>query len=97
MSKKVKWECPKCSTGAPGEGHGKGDCHDDPDGESCYGFVCECDGDEEHGDSLENPCENAACYHCGWASRFPPLPKKLRPWEKRALEAGWKPPEGWDT
>jgi hypothetical protein len=98
--KKVKWACPKCGAEPNGK-HGKGGvakCEHgrEPD---CYGFVCECaDDSEEHGDSADNPCHVANCYHCGWGGTFPvPLfdPKKLKGWAKQAYAAGWKPPVGW--
>lgn len=94
---KIKWECPRCGAGP--NGHGKGGyekCHGVGSGQSnCQGFLCECDGDdtEEHGQTFKDVCENASCYHCGWAGAFPVKPKKLQAWEKKALEAGWTPPE----
>jgi hypothetical protein len=93
---KVKWECPECK--APPSQHGKGGgdtCKAHVLG-GCPGFVCECVMDEDrHGESQNKPCVDARCYHCGWEGRFPPLPKKLQPFEKKALEAGWTPPKGW--
>ena len=89
---KIKFECPKC--GATPNEHGKGDCRN----RYCMGFVCECDGDtaETHGDSYSDPCPNANCDHCGWFGKFPKPPGKILPWEKKALEAGWTPPVGWN-
>ena len=98
----VKWECPKC--GATPEKHGKGG-HDKCqylDGpmmggsRECGGFICECEydcDDEDHGTNFGHPCGNAMCYHCGWSGIFPKKPKGLQAWEKKALDAGWVPPE----
>ncbi len=92
----IEWRCPRCS--APHDEHGEGECswrH----GETCGGFLCECidtdDGSElpDHGVTFGNPCPTARCYHCGWEGTFPKTPKKLQPWEKRALAEGWTPPE----
>lgn len=91
----IEWKCPKC--GATANSCGKE--IDDPlcGGSSCTGFICECDTDtdDEHGNHWTNPCPNANCYHCGWGGSFPKKPGKMPPWAKKALEAGWKPPEGW--
>lgn len=102
--KKIKWACPKCGTDASGR-HGKGgaeSCKDSNSNSSdCYGFICECDDDcssPDHGETHDDQCHNANCYHCGWGGAFPePLfdPKKLKGWAKQAYEAGWKPPAGW--
>lgn len=94
---KIKWACPKC--GADANKHGKGgrekckDRHGSND--ACNGLLCECDAEENdtHGESFETPCTNAVCHHCGWEGTFPAKPKGLQAWEKRALEAGWTPPE----
>jgi len=100
VSDLVEWKCPKC--GATPDAHGKGDCgRDHPDRglayRHCMGFLCECAGDSKppHGESPADPCYEARCYHCGWAGTFPPPPRALKPWEKKALAAGWIPPEGW--
>ena len=93
---KVEWKCPSC--GAPPNEHGKGGVNECDTGSSneCSGFICDCSVDEkEHGESQDKPCLEALCYHCGWGGRFPPLPKKLKPYEKQALAAGWTPPKGW--
>jgi len=89
---KVKWACPSCGA-KPGR-HGKGECRSP--GEGCGGFCCECcfDTDKQHGQSLADPCYEARCYHCGWEGHFPPLPKKLTGWHKKAWDAGWRPPKG---
>ena len=102
-SAKVKWECPECK--APPNEHGKGgegECEMDRrsygsyTSSDCQGFICECDVNEDgHGESQDKPCLEARCYHCDWSGRFPPLPKKLKPFEKLALAAGWTPPKGW--
>jgi hypothetical protein len=91
---KIEFKCPKCQ--APPNTHGKGGeekCR--YRGEGCMGFICECDseGEEDHGESFANPCTEANCYHCGWGGTFPVKPKGLQAWEKKALEAGWVPPE----
>ena len=89
----VAWNCLEC--GAEPHKHGKGgkDACKARAG-LCDGFTCECDDDDiEHGTSLANPCLNAVCSHCGWAGTFPVMPKKLLAWEKKALVAGWVPPE----
>ena len=90
----VKWACPKC--GAEAQEHGKGGvskCMSAP--LSCEGLLCECEEDTAvgHGNTLADPCRNANCYHCGWGGTFPRAPKKAAPWEKKALAAGWVPPE----
>ena len=88
---KTKWQCPKC--GATENQCGRGVCkiHSPP----CAGLLCECPNEEpskEHGESFADRCTDAICYHCGWAGQMPPTPKGIAPWEKKALEAGWKPP-----
>ena len=94
---KIEWRCPKC--GADANQHGKGGkekCQERHSGhESCNGFLCECDGDtgDHHGESFADPCIEARCHHCGWAGTFPEKPKGLQAWEKKALDAGWTPPE----
>jgi hypothetical protein len=97
------WACPKC--GAI-DGHGKGGAEKCNEHGSlpCQGLICECweNGEKEaaasekddHGQTLTNPCTNAVCYHCGWGGTVPQKPKGLQAWEKKALEAGWVPPEG---
>lgn len=98
-SEKKKWACPKCD--APHAAHGKGGakkCHDPlhTDAE-CQGFICDCDAfddaSDQHGESFSDICFNAVCYHCGWSGQMPEVPKKVAPWEKKALLAGWMPPE----
>ena len=110
--KKIKWACPKC--GAEPEKHGRGgidECIERTATEkSCQGFLCECGWGEDddgtvapnervdHGETQDNPCTNAVCYHCGWDGIFPPPPvdvKKLKGWAKTAWDAGWRPPTGW--
>jgi hypothetical protein len=91
-----KWACPKC--GADANKHGKGGvekCTDRISGtQQCLGFICECENDTEdsHGTTVDDPCREANCYHCGWGGTFPVMPKGLQAWEKKALEAGWSPP-----
>ena len=99
-AKKVPWACPKC--GAKANKHGKGGasaCQYNGEGPDCCGFLCECMTDDPgHGDTADNPCPEANCYHCGWGGTFP-VPtfdaKKLKGWAKQAYDAGWKPPAGW--
>ena len=94
-----EFKCPKCD--APPHACGKGGREKCEYGSSpCEGFICECDPfdcpeseQENHGTSLENPCHEANCYHCGWGGKHPKAPKGLQAWEKKALEAGWKMPE----
>ena len=88
---KFTWVCPKCS--APANEHGKRVCIEREG--NCMGFICDCDEDtgEHHGEVLSDPCTNANCYHCGWGGTFPVKPKGLQAWEKKAMEAGWSPPE----
>jgi hypothetical protein len=96
---KIEFKCPKCQ--APPNDHGKGgpekcnDRHGRSQDSGCMGFICECDNDgsEGHGESFEDPCPSANCYHCGWGGTFPTKPKGLQAWEKKALDAGWTPPE----
>lgn len=101
--KETKWACPKC--GATPSEHGRNECRDmisrlhSPD--RCLGFVCECcecvedEDDNEHGATLAKPCHAAVCWHCGWHGTFPKPPGRIPAWAKKALEAGWTPPEGW--
>jgi hypothetical protein len=96
---KVAWACPRC--GADANKHGKGGsdkCLESGSGRECQGFLCECDNDEpseDHGQTHEDPCPSANCYHCGWYGVFPLKPAKLKGWAKTAWEAGWRPPAGW--
>jgi hypothetical protein len=59
--------------------------------------VCECwderDESDTHGETFADPCTNANCYCCGWRGTVPPKPKGLQAWERKALDAGWTPPE----
>ena len=97
----IKWACPECGmdhTGKHKISLKKPECKDGlRPVKGCGGFVCECEDStpKDHGDSLEKPCPYAVCYHCGYAGQFPPLPRKLTGWEKKAAEAGWTPPGGW--
>lgn len=97
----IKWACPKC--GADANKHGKGGedkCQEGRHGSECQGFLCECDNNEpgaDHGQTHEDPCPEANCYHCGWGGVFPPKPAKLKGWAKTAWEAGWRPPAGWTS
>lgn len=96
----LEFKCPRCS--APPHKHGKERCGDRQalwTGETCEGFICDCDSDEfpqsnedTHGKSFSNPCVTATCYHCGFSGTVPAKPKGLQSWEKKALEAGWTPP-----
>jgi hypothetical protein len=93
---RIDWACPKC--GAKPSEHGKGGetkCRD----RYCEGFICECDGDQAdaHGELLSDVCEQANCHHCGWGGKFPRPPRSALPWEKKALAAGWSPPDGWSV
>lgn len=93
-----KWACPKCGADANKHGKGGGEKCKDRFGtmRECSGFICECDDEmnmDDHGESFATPCTNAVCYHCGWEGTFPIPPKGLEPWEKKALAAGWAPPE----
>lgn len=94
---KVKWACPKC--GSSPDVHGKGGTskcqYTDGQPGHCYGFVCECDGDADHGNTVDDPCTTANCYHCGWGGTFPVPDFKLTGWAKKAWDAGWRPPKGW--
>jgi hypothetical protein len=93
------FECPKCKAVPHKHGKGGSDACKNRLG-SCDGFICECDSeeipesdDDDHGSSFSNPCESATCGHCGWSGTVPVKPAGLSPWEKKALEAGWTPPE----
>lgn len=95
---KEEWKCPEC--GAKPNKHGKGGntaCqYREGRIGSCEGLICECDGDtgKDHGQIKSDVCENARCYHCGWGGRMPPTaidPSKLRGWQKKAWDAGWRP------
>lgn len=96
---RVNWACPKCE--AEPEIHGDGGietCQARKPYRECGGFLCECDDlgiDKDHGETFASPCENAVCHHCGWFGQFPVVPRKAQAWEKKALAAGWTPPEGW--
>lgn len=90
------FRCPKC--GAEPQKHGKGRCLNGD--RECDGLICECMADEfpdsehpDHGESFTNPCATANCYHCGWGGTVPAKPKGLQAWERKALEAGWTPPD----
>jgi len=92
---KIEFQCPKC--GASTEVCSK-DCERRRG--TCPGFVCECDDYDsgphrgpDHGESFANACSCACCGCCGWSGTFPQKPKGLQAWEKKALEAGWCPPD----
>jgi hypothetical protein len=97
---KLEFKCPKC--GASPHKHGKGgkdECTYRGSSSLCDGLICDCDPDQcpaselaDHGQSFNNPCEEAHCYHCGWGGTIPTAPKGLQAWEKKALVAGWTPP-----
>ena len=90
---RFKWACPQCGAvpNKHGEGGG-GECLDL--GDTCGGFVCECMIDTpNHGETLTDQCLEAHCYHCDWGGVFPQQPKGLQAWEKKAIAAGWTPPE----
>ena len=91
---KIEFKCPKCNA-LPNE-HGKGGAEKCIDRHgSCMGFICDCSKDtgENHGESFEDSCPEANCYHCGWGGTFPIKPKGLQAWEKKALDAGWAMPD----
>ena len=97
MAMENKWACPKCgaTTNVCGKRPTEMCTGKAPSETDCSGLICECDQFETgalHGESHSDPCEEANCYHCGWGGRLPVKPKGLAPWEKKALEAGWKPP-----
>jgi hypothetical protein len=100
------FKCPNCGARPNRHGEGGSDaCEEEPGCKRCSGFICECDGTrdprvnkKDHGESEDNPCEQATCYHCGWGGTFPvPTfdPGKLRGWAKTAWSEGWRPPKGW--
>ena len=99
-----RWKCPNCGAAAHGCGRKgakprniRADDMDHKPG-SCEGLLCECEddgADPTHGVEFSNPCYDAVCYHCGWGGEMPPRPKKIKPWEKSALDNGWSPPAGW--
>lgn len=96
-----EFKCPKC--GASPHEHGRGGiekCVNPIEHYACEGLICDCDSrdfprsdEPDHGTTLENPCTEAHCYHCGWSGTHPKAPKGLQAWEKKALAAGWKMPE----
>lgn len=90
---RFKWACPQC--GALPNQHGKGECESRGlGGDTCGGFICECMRDTpDHGETLTDQCTEAYCYHCHWGGVFPQKPKGLQAWEKKAIDAGWTPPE----
>lgn len=97
---KVEWKCPRCQAEANACGkkiEHKLDGGYCLSGKNCMGFICDCDHDtgDDHGITLADRCPNANCYHCGWGGEFPKMPGKMPAWAKKALDAGWKPPEGW--
>lgn len=67
------FKCPKC--GATPDKHGKGTCETVRAGfpSDCGGFICECEGEgtTKHGESVNDPCHNARCFHCRWAGTVP--------------------------
>jgi hypothetical protein len=92
---RFKWACPKCGAGAGAHGTKPGElCDGDENGPACQGLICECEEDcaEDHGETFDDPCKSASCYHCGWGGTVPKKPKGLQAWEKTALAAGWSPP-----
>lgn len=97
MTMNFEWVCPRC--GAPHGGHGKGECEDILGSKkACQGLVCDCDDIDDferpdHGVSFASICYCARCYHCDWEGSLPVKPKGLQPYEKKALEAGWTPPD----
>lgn len=95
---RVPFKCLKCGAGP--QKHGKGKCLAG-EGRECEGLICECEDydnpltdAEDHGESFENKCASANCYHCGWGGTVPAKPKGAQKWEKQALDAGWTPPPG---
>lgn len=101
----IPWKCPRCDAGPNTRGKGGRDACDELSGSGrytreCQGFLCLCEEStsESHGDTLDDPCPNAVCHHCGWSSSFPvgPFnPAKLKGWAKTAWSEGWRPPQGW--
>lgn len=78
-----EWKCPGC-------GGGRFDEHD------AEGLICDCDAKDctdKHGETEDDACWNACCQMCDWSGKMLPPPKKALAWEKKALEAGWTPPE----
>jgi hypothetical protein len=89
---KIEFKCPKC--GASPNGCPKKPKISCMSHGSCLGFICECTKEgPEHGASFTDVCREANCYHCGWGGTFPVKPKGLQAWEKKALDAGWSPPD----
>lgn len=89
------WKCPKCSAAA--NKCGKEVPHTDdgiPCSGRCMGLICDCDHttSKNHGTDAD-PCQNANCYHCGWGGTVPMPAKKLVGWQKKAWDAGWRPPK----
>lgn len=97
---KPKWSCPKC--GATAHKKGKGPCMDgySCSHRTCEGLICECEDsgeDPDHGRTVDSPCPEANCYHCGWGGTLPEKPEKpekLTGWRATAWKAGWRPTGG---
>lgn len=96
----IPFVCPRCKSQPNGHGtvarYAKTEHR--PNMDYCEGVLCRCEHDtvETHGETFEDPCLQAYCGCCGWGGRLPVLPKKMLPWERKALEAGWAPPATWD-
>jgi hypothetical protein len=92
----IEWKCPKCSAIPNSHGHGGREAcvYKEKSLTDCYGFICECHDPTgvNHGETYEDRCYNAVCYHCGWSGVFPRPIKGIAPWESKALAAGWTPP-----
>ncbi len=76
--KKAKWACPECGMDHTGKHKRTLQKSCQAARKECGGFVCECEDAtaKGHGDTLEDPCPYAVCYHCDWAGQFP-LGKKV--------------------
>ena len=95
MTMLFAFQCPKCGADPNHCGKKRTEmCDGERGAEQCMGFICECEEEtaEEHGTTLNDPCPNANCYHCGWGGTHPKAPKGLQAWERKALEAGWTMP-----
>ena len=96
----VKWECPECK--APPNKHGNGGsdkCGMDRRGyEVTIAKASSASVTRTRKTMASRKTSLAfmlAATTADGAGRFPPLPKKLKPFEKKALDAGWTPPKGW--
>lgn len=92
----IEWACPRCkATHEHCNNVNVKRFGEHKTGYSCSGFICECECEDpspDHG-TAANPCPTAVCHHCEWRGVFPPRPRKLLAWEKKAIDAGWTPPD----